>query len=231
MPDLSTRTAARIAGVGLLAMAAIAVLGTLGTQSPIVAGDAASTARNIVEGRLLFQLGVIGWLFVAILDVVVALALYIVLRPVNRYLSLLAAWFRLVYAAVFIVSAANLLLALRLLTDAAYAKSMGALLDAQAMLALDAFKNGWALGLVVFGVHLGLLGYLVYASGYIPKVLGVLLLLAAVGYLFANVGKILAPELGGTMDAIAAAPAAIGEIAFAIWLLARAARLPEGDAV
>ena len=231
MLDLSTRSAARIAGVSLLAMAAIAVLGTVGTQNPIVAGDAARTASNIMAGEFLFRAGVVGWLVVAILDVIVALALYVVLRQVNRSLSMLAAWFRLVYAAIFVASVVNLLQAVQLLSDAAYTTLGANQVNAQAMLALDAFKNGWALGLVLFGVSLGLLGYLVYVSGYIPKLLGVLLLIAAVGYVVANLGKVLLPEYGGTLDTVVAVPAAIGELAFAVWLLARAGRLPDGDAI
>lgn len=210
-------------------MAAIAILGTVGTQNPIAAGDAAQTARNIKDGEFLFRAGVAGWLVIAVLDVVVALALHVVLRPVNRALSMLAAWLRLAYAATFVSSIASLLLAVQLLSDEAYTALGAGLLDVQAMLALDAFKNGWALGLVVFGVSLGVLGYLVYVSGYIPKLLGVLLMVAAVAYVVANLGKIMVPALGGTMDVISAAPAAIGEIAFAVWLVARAERLPDGD--
>jgi len=226
MLDLTTRGAARIAGVGLLAMAALAILGTVGTQNPIVAGDAARTASNIINGEFLFRMGVGGWLVVAVLDVVVALALYVVLKPVSQPLSALAAWFRLVYAAIFVASIANLLLAVHILTDAAYKALEPAQLHAQAMLALDAFKNGWALGLLLFGVSLGLLGHLVYVSSYTPKLLGVLLLIAGTAYVVANLGKVLFPEYGGTLDAIAAGPAAIGELALAIWLLARAGRLP-----
>jgi hypothetical protein len=212
-------------------MAAIAVLGTVGTQSPIVAGDPARTASNIMGAEFLFRAGVVGWLVVAILDVIVALALYVVLRPVNRSLSMLAAWFRLVYAAIFVASVANLLVSVQLLSDAAYTALGASQINAQAMIALDAFKNGWALGLVLFGVSLGLLGYLVYVSGYIPKLLGALLLIAAAGYMVANLGKIMVPALGGTMDTVVAVPAAIGELALAVWLLARAARLPDGDAI
>jgi hypothetical protein len=125
MRDLSPRSAARIAGVGLLGMTAIAIFGIVATQNVIVAGDAARTASSIMGRELLFRLGICGWLVVAILDVVVALALYIVLRRVNRSLSLLAAWFRLAYAAVFVASVANLLLAVQLLGNAAYAKTLG----------------------------------------------------------------------------------------------------------
>lgn len=212
--DFSLQTAARIAGVGLLAMAALAILGTIGTQSVIVAGDAAATAHNAATREFLFRVGICAWLTVAILDVIVALALFVVLRPVNNALSLLGAWFRLAYAAVFVVAISDLLLALRRLTD-----------PAQTVLALDAFNDTWTAGLVLFGVHLALVGYLVYVSRYIPKLLGVLLLIAAAGYLIANVGKILFPTYGGALDAIAAVPAALGELALAIWLLVRAGRL------
>lgn len=229
MSDLSPRAAARIAGAGLLAMAAIAILGTVGTQSPIVTGDAARTASNIMDGELLFRLGVGGWLVIACLDVAVALALYVVFRHVNQSLSMVAAWFRLVYAAVFTASISGLALAVQLQSDAAYTSLGRAQLNAYTMLALNAFKTGWALGLVAFGVSLGVLGYLAYVSGYIPRLLGILLWVAAFGYVFANLGKLVLPSLGSTMDAIAAGPAAIAEIALAGWLLARAARLPEID--
>jgi len=228
--DLSQRAGARTAGVGLLAMAGIAILGTVGTQTPIVAGDAAQTVGNIMGGEALFRMGVVGWLVIAVLDVVVAWALYVVFKPVHRSLSMLAAWFRLAYAAVFVASVTHLLVAVHILTDVAYAKLGTGQRDAQVMMALDAFKNGWALGLVLFGVSLGLLGYLAYVSGYVPRLLGVLLAIAAVGYVAANLGKVLFPAVGGTLDAIVAAPAAIGEIAFAVWLVARAGRLPSSDA-
>ncbi|MFN8482522.1 MAG: DUF4386 domain-containing protein [Anaerolineae bacterium] len=214
MRDLSLQAAARISGIGLLAMAALAILGTLGTQSIVVAGDAIATAHNAATGEFLFRVGICAWLAVAILDVIVALALFVVLRPVNNALSLLGAWFRVAYAAVFVVAISNLLLAIQVLTA-----------PAQTMLALDAFKDTWTAGLVLFGVHLALVGYLVYVSRYIPRLLGVLLLIAAAGYLIANFGKILYPAYGGALDAIIAVPAAIGEVAFAIWLLVRAARL------
>lgn len=219
MHDMTIQTAARLAGVGLLAMAALAILGTVGTQNVIVAGDAATTARNIAAGELLFRLGVCAWLVVAILDVVVALALFVVLRPVNNSLSLLAALLRVTYAAAFAAAISHLLLATQLLTQ-----------PDQLVLALDAFQDGWTTALVIFAVYLGLLGYLVYASRYIPRFLGVLLFIASAGYLIASIGKILIPSAAGTLDAVVAAPVAIGELAFAVWLLVRAARLPDAAA-
>src|ERR671918_9329 len=90
---------ARVAGVGLLVMVAAAIFSNLVTQNLVVSGNASRTATNIAAQQLLFRIGICGWLVVAALDVVVGLALYVVLQPVNWSLSLLAAWFRLAYAA------------------------------------------------------------------------------------------------------------------------------------
>jgi Domain of unknown function (DUF4386) len=65
------------------------------------------------------------------------------------------------------------------------------------------------------------------AASEAPKTIGVLLFLAAVGYVVANLAKIMVPSYGATLDKIVAAPAALGELALAVWLLVRARRLPE----
>jgi hypothetical protein len=70
-----------------------------------------------------------------------------------------------------------------------------------------------------FGLHLMLLGYLVYRSGFWPRVLGILLLLASLGYLVQSYGHILAPRYDGTLSAAVVLLAVPGELAFAIWLL------------
>jgi hypothetical protein len=225
--DVTPVRFARVAGVGLLAMAAAAIFSSLVTQNLVVSGNASRTAGNIAAHQLLFRIGICSWLMVAALDVVVGLALYVVLKPVNRSLSLLAAGFRLVYAAVLVVGLGNFLAVLRLLSGAEFMDGLGApQLNAQVMLYLGAFADVWALGLVLFGIHLALLGYLVWRSGYIPRILGVLLVVASAGYLVANLGKILMPSYGATLDLIVAGPAAVGELALAVWLLVKAARVP-----
>ncbi len=92
--DLSLRKAARVAGFGLLIMA---ILGPFAEffvlQRLIVPGDAATTANNIMANELLFRFGIVGWLIVLICDVVVAWALYVLLKPVNKSLSLFAECF------------------------------------------------------------------------------------------------------------------------------------------
>lgn len=227
--DMSPRTAAKLAGAALVAMAALAMFANFFVlQNMAVAGDATETASRILADAATFRVGIVVWVLIGVLDVVVALALYVVFKPVNRSLSLLAAWFRLIYTAVFIAGMQNFLAALRILGDAEYLKAFDApQLNSQVMLSLDAFQDTWVIGLVLFGVHLGLLGYLAYRSGYVPKVFGVLLLLASASYLVDNVAKIAFSGYGGGIAMAVAVPAFVGELALAVWLLVRSKAVPD----
>jgi hypothetical protein len=115
--DISLRTAAVVAGLGLLMMAILAAFANFSVfQNLVVPGDAKTTADNIMASGGLFRIGICSFLVVAILDIVVAWALYVLLKPVNKSISLLAAWFRVVYAAIFAIALNNLFSALQLLT-------------------------------------------------------------------------------------------------------------------
>ncbi len=225
--DVSLRTAAVVAGLGLLVMAILAGTVTAVFGSLIVAGDAAQTARNIVENELLFRSIICGFLIVAILDVVVAWALYVLLRPAGRSIALLSAWFRVVYAAVFAAALGNLFVAVRLLSDADSLKAFGAgQLDAQAMMSVNAFNDGWDLALVIFGLHLLVLGYLIFKSGYIPRVLGILVMIASFGYLIDSFGGLLSTSYNINLAQFTF----IGEVLLMVWLLWKGVRLKEPPA-
>ncbi len=193
--DISLRTAAIVAGFGLLAMAILAGFANFSVfQSLVVAGDSKTTAENIIASSGSFRMGIFFFLAVAILDVVVAWALYVLLKPANRSLSLLAAWFRIVYAAIFAAALINLF------TGAGYLKTFDVnQLYAQGMVSLSAFRSGWDLGLAIFGLHLLVLGYLVFKSSYASKwwgiLLSILLAIAGLGYLADSIGKFLLPTL------------------------------------
>ena len=183
--DISLRKAAIVAGFGLLIMFIPAIFAHFYVlPSLIVPGDAATTANNIMANELLFHMSICSWLIVIILDLVVAWALYVLLKPVNKSLSLLAAWFRLMHVAIFGSAFVNLFSVLQLLSGADYLTVFETdQLHAQVMLFLNAFDYGLLIGLVFFGFHLFVLGYLVFKSGYIPRILGVLLIIASFGYL------------------------------------------------
>jgi hypothetical protein len=210
--SVSMRTAAIVAGLGLLLMAILAPIVEFNVfQSLVVQGDAKTTADNILASVGTFRIGIVSFLIVAILDIVVAWALYIFLKPVNQSLSLLAAWFRVVYSAILVVALVNLLGVLQLLTGAGYS---GLETAPQVMLSLGAFRSGWDAGLVIFGLHLVVLGFLAFKSGYIPKWLGILLVIAGLGYMVDSLGKFLLPGYDVTISLYTF----IGEPLFMLWL-------------
>ena len=223
--DISLRKAAIVAGFGLLIMSILAAFANFYVlPSLIVPGDAATTANNIMANELLFRIGICSFIIVIVLDVVVAWALYVLLKPVNKSLSLLAAWFRLVYATIFGIALANLFSVLRLLSDADYLTVFEIdHLYAQVMLSLNAFSDGWQIGYVFFGLHLFVLGYLVFKSGYIPKILGVLLIIAGLGYLIDSYAIFLLPNYEATIGYVTF----VGEVLFMLWLLFKGAKIPE----
>jgi hypothetical protein len=158
--------------------------------------------------------------------VVVAWALYVLLRPAGKHLSLLTAWFRLVYAVIALVALLNLVNVLRLLNTSNYLTAFGPnQLNAQVMISLNAFRYEWYFGLLFFGIHLGLLGYLVFKSGYIPRIMGVLLIIAGLGYLITT----LKPYLFPNFNLDIARFTFYGELIFMLWLLIRGSRIKESD--
>jgi hypothetical protein len=233
--DLSLRQAAKIAGFGLLFMTLPAIFTNFFVlQGLVVPGDAAQTATNIMANTLVFHLGIGCFVIVIILDVLVAWGLYIFLKPANRSVSLLAAWFRLLYAAVFAFALLSLVAPLRLLSGADYLTVIGTdQLYAQALLSLNAFTDGWAIGYACFfGLHLFFLGYLVLKSDYIPKVLGVLLIISSMTYLIDSTALLVYPnyqDYQAITSMVVFLPAFIGEFTFMLWLLLRGGKAPSRD--
>jgi hypothetical protein len=223
---------ARLAGFGLLLMAILAIFSNFFViESLIIPGDATTTANNIIANELLFRSGMASFIIVLILDVLVAWALYVLLKPVNKNLALLASWFRLIYTAIFGVALYNLLSVLQILSGADYLTVFETdQLHAQVMLFINAFNNGWLIGLVFFGFHLFVVGYLIFKSGFMPRILGILLIVSSMGYLIDNFAKLL---LSNYTDyetiflLIVAVPGVIGELSLAIWLLFKGNKIPK----
>ncbi|MFC6993252.1 DUF4386 domain-containing protein [Haladaptatus sp. GCM10025707] len=190
----------------------------------ITPGDATATATAILNAEGAFRLGIASLLTVAVLDLIVAWALYAVFRPVNRGVALLTAWFRMVFAGIFMVAIAQLTGVLSILN----AGDVGAVFTteqqyAQALLGVNAFYEIWDAALILVGLHLVLLGYLMYQSsavpsyksGYIPKVLGVLLVIAGAGYVIDSFGRVLLANYSFEVAAFTF----VGEVLLILWLL------------
>jgi Domain of unknown function (DUF4386) len=224
--EVSRRQAARIAGYGYLAIFVLAIFANFFVRERLIEpDDAAATASNIIGSEALFRLGLVGFLVVFVLDLVIAWALYVLFRHQSRDISLLTAWFRLVYTSLLGVALLFLFLVLQVVSGADYLTAFqAAQLDAQVTLFLEGFDAAWLIGLVCFGIHLALLGSLVLTSGDIPKILGVLLILAGAGYVIDTLANALLANYGDYETAfllIVAVPSVIGEFAFTIWLLLR----------
>lgn len=206
-----TNSASVVAGLGLLLMAGLSAfgifvaLGGLGTP-----GDAARATKAIADSEDLFRWGVLSLLLVAVLDIVVAAALLDVFTPVSRRLSTLAAWFRVAYAAVFLVAISQLLGVLLPTGDVGQVAGN-----------IQSFDDIWHTGLNLFGVHLVLIGYLVYRSGFAPKALGFLLVAAGVGYLVDGVSSVLVRGYSANVAQFTF----VGEVVLIFWLLIKGRRV------
>lgn len=215
--DISLGKAAIVAGLGLLIMTVCYISADLFVfKNLIVPGDATTTANNIMANEMQFRTGILGFLIVILCDLVVAWALYVFLQPTNKSLSLLAAWFRLVYTIIFGVTLVNYFNVLQLLSGADYLNVFEAdQLNVQVLLSLYAFNDGWDIGFIFFGFHLALLGYLAFKSDYIPRILGILLMVAGLSYLLDTISKFLFPSFDVAISVVTG----WGELLFMFWLL------------
>lgn len=192
----------------------------------LVAPNAAQTIANMTAHPHLFSAAILSYFFSLLGDVVFAWSFYVLLAPVNRALSLLGAFLQLVYAAVSLAAVSNLGLLYRLIEIPDYSKHMDvAALPGQATLLLGAFHSGWGLGLILFGFHLVVTGWLIAHSTYLPRWLGWLIFLDGWAWVIDSLSIYLFPnaELGYLKIIFAA------ELIFMVYLLGWGWRLKEPD--
>ncbi len=228
--DTSLNRAARIAGMLYLVIIIAGMFAEFFVRSSlIVPGDAATTASNIAASESLFRSGIASDMVMILADVAIGLIFYVLLRPVSQALALLAAFFRLAQAATLGLNLLNLFFGLQLITGVDYLTAFS--VEQQhglGMLFLSAHGVGYRLALVFFGLSLLVLGYLVVRSGYIPKIFGILLVVAAVGYLVDSFAYFLLTNYASyqeIFDMVVVMPAFIAELAFGLWLLVRGVRV------
>jgi hypothetical protein len=189
----------------------------------VVSGDATATFANIAESETLFRFGLVAFLAIFILDVAIAWGLHIVFERISRHVSLVAAWFRLVYTVFLGVAAVFFFLALELVSDARHLSAFAQdQLEAQVTLAVNAFNYTWLIGLVAFGFHLALISYLLIRSGAVSRVFAALIAVAGAAYVIDTTAYTLLAnydEYAGAFLAMVAIPSVVAELGFAIWLL------------
>jgi hypothetical protein len=213
---------ARLAGVLYLLIIVFGMSSEILVRSTLIAhGDAAATAHNILTSSALFRAGFAADAIMLFSDVALAVLLYRLLKPVSPTLSLMAAAFRLMQAAILGVNLLNYYAPLLLLNNAGYAGALeAAQLHALASFFLELHGYGYDLGLLFFGVSNLILGYLVIRSDYFPAILGYGLQAAAVVYLVGGFTHFLAPESLQFVQPAYVVPV-LAELGFCLWLLIR----------
>ncbi len=225
----SPKTLARIAGSLYLVVAVLGGFAELYVRSRIVVpGDTAATADNIRASATLFRVGFVSDLTQATLFLLTAMALYLLLREVHELVARAMVVIVSVSVAIICLNLLNQYVALSVATGNEYTSTLGAAgSDALTGLFADMHAAGYLIAQMFFGLWLLPLGYLVYRSGYFPKILGVLLAIGCFGYLADLFIHFLAPGIAESVEPFIVAPAAVGELSLVVWLLVKGVRVVE----
>ena len=190
------------------------VLAGFARRGLVVSGDAAATATNIMAHQPAFQLSVAGELLLVAFNVPVAALFYELFRPVNRSIALVAAFFSLVHCAIQGLGTLGLLAPVVILRGDPYLSPFKVEeLQALAFLSLKLYGQAYSIALPFFGFFCLLIGYLTFKSTFLPRILGVLIMVSGLGWL-----TFLSPAFGASLMPYNKATA-IGEVLLALWCL------------
>jgi len=225
--DESQRKAARVVGFAYLFALIPANFAEFYVAGHLIANTAADTARNIMAHERLFRLGTASNLLVFATDVVLLTSLYVVLKPVNRSLVLLATCFRVIETALISVVALTDLQVLRVLSGAKYLRVFEAdRLQALARLSIGAHNDAYFIGLLFFGIGSAVFGYVWLQSNYIPRWLAILGVLGSLLITAGSFAYVVFPEVLTGIALVYFAPIFAFELTMGFWLLIKGLRSP-----
>ncbi len=204
---------ARITGLaGVVVLASGSVAGFVGSKL-VVRGDVVATSANFVASESLFRLGLVSGLIMMIASMLYALLLYRLLRPVNRGRAMIMVAFIFASVPIYMLSQVNQFAALLLASDQQYE---------QVKLFLDLHRLGNLIAGIFFGLWLFPLGLLVFKSGFLPRFLGILLIVGSPGYLVLFVQAFFFPGSEATLWTNPFLMVThVSELALMLWLLIR----------
>jgi hypothetical protein len=225
----SVKRLARLAGLLYLIVAVSGGFAELFVrQSLVVPDNAAATASNIAESAMLFRVGFVADLVNISIFLLLAFALYQLLKPVNQQIAATFVIFNAIAVAIMGANLLNHFAALLVASNPEYAAAFGTeSFEALVLFFAELHAQGYLIGGIFFGLWLLPLGYLVYRSGYFPRVLGIMLMIGCFGYLTDTFVSSLFPSVGATLGLIFALVAGIAEISFLLWLLIMGAKVPQ----
>jgi hypothetical protein len=206
-----------VAGILYLLLLPLSIFGTVYINSSLVVpGNAAATADHITASETLFRLGIVSALVAQIVNIVVVFLLYQLLQSVNRNMAVLMVIFLLLGVPIAMLNELNNLGLLFLVSGA---DPLKVITTDQAHALMSLLVNLHANGLTIAGLFWGLwlfpMGYLVFKSGFLPRILGVLLIIGCVGYLFQSLAALLFPSFNVNIALFTS----WGEVLFPLWLV------------
>ena len=227
-PNASKRTA-RITGLLYLG---VAIFGGFaeGFVEPkmYAAGDAATTAMNVVNNAGLVRLGVAADLLDQAFYVLTAMAFYQLFKLVSQRAAAALLIFAMLAVAIASLNTLFLFEGLQIATGATYLASWGTLgVNAMVLMMLDMQHYGLLIAQIFFGLWLAPMGYLAYKSGQFPRALGVMLIIASVCYVVDLLAAFLLPELGQMIHGFIVIPCAVAEVWMVLYLLIVGVRTPK----
>jgi hypothetical protein len=212
--ETSPLVPARVAGLLYLMVIPLGIFALYVSSTLIVAGDSAATAANIRASETLFRLGMVSDMLAPIILMVVVLFLYRLLRPISKNLAVLMVMFLLAGVPIALLNKLNQFAALHLVSGADYLTVFTPeQLQALMYQSLRLHNHGSHIAFIFWGLWLFPLGYLVFRSGFLPRILGVLLMVACLGYLIDSFAAFLGYSVGIGLYT------ALGEALFPLWLL------------
>ena len=213
---------ARIAGLLYLLVVPLGIFAIYVPSRLIVSGDAARTASNLMASELLFRLTIVSDLTSPLVLILVVLFLYQLLKPVHKNMASLMVIFLILGVPIALLSKLNQFAALQLLSSADYLTVFTTdQLQALAYLFLRLHDWGGTLAFIFWGLWLLPLGYLVFKSGFFPRILGALLIMSGFGYVIDSFATVLGYGMNiGLLTAW-------GEILFILWLLIKGVNAEE----
>ena len=193
--------------------------------------DASATAQNILVSEQMYRFGLVADLVCLICGTFLSLIFYLIFKRVNQSLSLLALIFASVAGAVMAVNLINQIAPLLLLHNTGYQKAFSVdQLQTLSLFFLNLQSQGYGISLLLFAFYFPIIGYLIYQSDFLPRVLGVIYTVAGIGYLSNSLAMFLFPPLLALLFPFSLLPAFIGESSMCLWLMAKGVNVQKWNA-
>jgi len=214
------------AGISLIIMAILAAFSYGYVFGGIVLFDEPSkTLNNLLAAKGLFVFGTIGWIGIIITDLIVTFSLYSFFKGISKRWALIGGIARLAYTIILSVAVFKLGQVSNLVAGATTGTSE---LAKQIMDLFISFDSIWSFALIIFGIHLMVIGYVAYQSRRIPKLISILVIIAGISYALINLMYGFLPQLDSitsVVETILVLPMTIGELGLGFWLLIKGRKL------